>query len=53
MTSIDKLPLVQCSLALLADRLSPRDHVAIVVYAGAAGVVLEPTVEPRRRSSKR
>ena len=28
---------------MLADRLSPRDHVAIVVYAGAAGVVLEPT----------
>jgi len=43
MSSMDKLPLVQCSLALLADRLSPRDHVAIVVYAGAAGVVLEPT----------
>jgi len=43
MASIDKLPLVQCSLALLADRLSPRDHVAIVVYAGAAGIVLEPT----------
>jgi len=43
MASIDKLPLVQCSLALLADRLSPRDRVAIVVYAGAAGIVLEPT----------
>jgi Ca-activated chloride channel family protein len=43
MNSPDKLPLVQCSLALLADRLSPRDRVAIVVYAGAAGVVLEPT----------
>jgi len=43
MNSADKLPLVQCSLALLADRLSPRDRVAIVVYAGAAGVVLEPT----------
>jgi Ca-activated chloride channel family protein len=43
MSSMDKLPLVQCSLALLADRLSPRDHVAIVVYAGAAGIVLEPT----------
>ncbi|HEV2815828.1 MAG TPA: VWA domain-containing protein [Allosphingosinicella sp.] len=43
MSSMDKLPLVQCSLALLADRLSPRDRVAIVVYAGAAGIVLEPT----------
>src|SRR4051812_7180374 len=43
MSSPDKLPLVQCSLALLADRLSPRARVAIVVYAGAAGIVLEPT----------
>ena len=43
MQSVDKLPLVQCSLALLAQRLSPRDRVAIVVYAGAAGLVLEPT----------
>ena len=43
MSTADKLPLVQCSLALLADRLSPRDRVGIVVYAGAAGVVLEPT----------
>jgi Ca-activated chloride channel homolog len=43
MNSPDKLPLVQCSLALLADRLSPRDRVSIVVYAGAAGIVLEPT----------
>jgi Ca-activated chloride channel family protein len=43
MSSVDKLPLVQCSLALLADRLGPRDRVAIVVYAGAAGIVLEPT----------
>ena len=43
MDTADKLPLVQCSLALLANRLSPRDHVSIVVYAGAAGLVLEPT----------
>ena len=43
MATVDKLPLVQCSLALLADRLSPRDRVAIVVYAGAAGLVLPST----------
>ena len=43
MNSIDKMPLVQCSLALLAERLNPRDRVAIVVYAGAAGLVLPPT----------
>ena len=49
MSSMDKLPLVQCSLALLADRLSPRDHVAIVVYAGAAGDRARADLEPRRR----
>jgi Ca-activated chloride channel homolog len=43
MNSPDKLPLVQCSLALLADRLTSRDRVSIVVYAGAAGIVLQPT----------
>ncbi|MEP9359345.1 von Willebrand factor type A domain-containing protein [Sphingomonas sp. KR3-1] len=39
----DKLPLVKKALTQLADRLTPRDRVSIVVYAGAAGVVLEPT----------
>lgn len=42
----DKLPLVKTALAMLADRLSPRDKVSIVVYAGAAGIVLEPTSNP-------
>ena len=44
----DKLPLVQCSLALLAERLNPRDRVAIVVYAGAAGAGARADLEPRR-----
>ncbi|GAA0307123.1 VWA domain-containing protein [Sphingomonas oligophenolica] len=39
----DKLPLVKAALSLVADNLQPRDKVGIVVYAGAAGVVLEPT----------
>ncbi len=39
----DKLPLVQSSLALLTESLRAQDKVAIVVYAGAAGVVLPPT----------
>ena len=43
MNSPDKLPLLKNSLALLVDTLSPEDTVAIVVYAGAAGTVLEPT----------
>jgi Ca-activated chloride channel family protein len=48
MMSRDKLPLVQCSLALLAEQMNPRDRVSIVVYAGAAGKVLDPTGDPRR-----
>ncbi|HVV84396.1 MAG TPA: VWA domain-containing protein [Kofleriaceae bacterium] len=39
----NKLPLLQQSLAMLADQLGPRDHVAIVAYAGSAGVMLPPT----------
>ncbi len=43
MSSNDKLPLVKSALAMLADRLGPKDKVSIVVYAGAAGIVLDPT----------
>ena len=43
MNAPDKLPLVKTALAGLAGELSPKDTVAIVVYAGAAGMVLEPT----------
>jgi Ca-activated chloride channel family protein len=43
MQSADKLPLLKSSLRLLVDELRPQDRVAIVVYAGAAGLVLPPT----------
>ena len=39
----NKLPLVQASMKLLTDQLREQDRVAIVVYAGAAGLVLPPT----------
>lgn len=39
-----KLPLLKRAFALLVDQLSGNDTVSIVVYAGSAGVVLEPTV---------
>jgi Ca-activated chloride channel family protein len=39
----DKLPLLKSGMRMLADQLRPEDKVSIVVYAGAAGVVLEPT----------
>ncbi len=43
MNNQDKLPLVINSLKLLLGQLEPNDTVGIVVYAGAAGTVLEPT----------
>ncbi|MDF2380462.1 von Willebrand factor type A domain-containing protein [Nostoc ellipsosporum NOK] len=39
----DKLPLVKSSMKLLVEKLREQDRVSIVVYAGAAGLVLEPT----------
>lgn len=41
MASTDKLPLLQTALKLLTAQLSAQDKVSIVVYAGAAGVVLD------------
>jgi len=38
-----RLPLVKQSLALLVNELREQDHVAIVVYAGAAGLALPST----------
>jgi Ca-activated chloride channel family protein len=43
MDSPDKLPLLVDAMKLLVQTLEARDHVAIVVYAGASGVVLPPT----------
>ncbi|HEX8618188.1 MAG TPA: von Willebrand factor type A domain-containing protein, partial [Thermoanaerobaculia bacterium] len=37
-----KLPLVQQALHVLVDTLRAEDRISIVVYAGAAGVVLPP-----------
>ena len=39
----NKLPLLIRSFKLLLSALAPDDRVAIVTYAGSAGVVLEPT----------
>lgn len=39
----NKLPLLKRALRRLVDRLSPKDSVAIVTYAGSSGVVLPPT----------
>lgn len=43
MNTPDKLPLVKRAFRLLVNELRPNDRVAIVVYAGAAGEVLDST----------
>lgn len=43
MNEPNKLPLVQSAMRMLLQKLSERDRVAIVVYAGAAGLVLPST----------
>jgi Ca-activated chloride channel family protein len=43
MNEPEKLPLVQQAFRALVQELRPQDRVAIVVYAGAAGLVLPPT----------
>ncbi|WP_269792702.1 VWA domain-containing protein [Stenotrophomonas sp. Iso1] len=43
MYSDDKLPLLKRAFAQLVPQLRSQDRVAIVAYAGSAGLVLEPT----------
>lgn len=43
MSSDDKLPLLKRGLKLMLAKLNEKDSVSIVVYAGASGIVLEPT----------
>ena len=43
MSEPNKLPLLKQSLKILVNELRNKDKVAIVVYAGAAGLVLAPT----------
>lgn len=43
MSSQNKLPLLKKAFGLLSKQLTDRDSVSIVVYAGAAGIVLPPT----------
>jgi len=48
MDAPNKLPLVQQGMRLLADQLNENDRVAIVVYAGATGLLLDSTTGDRR-----
>lgn len=44
----NKLPLLKAAMRLLVERLRAQDRVAIVVYAGASGVVLPSTSGDRK-----
>ena len=44
MRSVDKLPLLKQALAMLTRSLDVHDRIGIVVYAGASGVALAPTM---------
>jgi Ca-activated chloride channel family protein len=49
MAQPNKLPLVKHGMKLLVDQLGENDRVAIVVYAGAAGMVLDSTTGDRKQ----
>ena len=46
----NKLPLLQKAFRLLVNELGPKDRVSIVVYAGAAGLVL-PSTEASKKET--
>ena len=50
MNDPNKLPLLKSAFGLLVNELRPQDRVAIVVYAGAAGLVLESTPGNRKET---
>lgn len=49
----NKLPLLKSAFAMLVNELRPQDRVAIVVYAGAAGLVLGSTPGNRKEQIMR
>lgn len=49
MNDQNKLPLVKAGLRMLVEQLTENDRVAIVVYAGAAGLVLDSTTADKKR----
>ena len=53
MDQANKLPLLQASMRLLTKQLRQEDRVAIVVYAGAAGLVLPSTAGADKRTISR
>ncbi len=50
MADADKLPLLKQAMGMLTEKLREQDKVSIVVYAGAAGLVLPPTSGSNKQS---
>ena len=50
MNEANKLPLLKQSLKILVNQLRKKDKVALVVYAGAAGMVLPPTAGDKKET---
>jgi Ca-activated chloride channel family protein len=48
MMPANKLPLLRTAMRMLVDTLGARDRIAIVVYAGASGLVLDSTPGDRK-----
>ncbi|HKP77184.1 MAG TPA: von Willebrand factor type A domain-containing protein [Longimicrobiaceae bacterium] len=48
MQPANKLPLVKDALRMLVEQLRPQDRISLVVYAGAAGLVLDATPGDRK-----
>lgn len=53
MSPDNRLPLLKRSLGFLVDQLNEQDRVAIVTYAGQAGIALDPTPGDQHRTIKR
>ena len=50
MNNANKLPLVIDGMTMLTEQLTENDSVAIVVYAGAAGMVLDSTTGDKKKT---
>ncbi|MEY2558807.1 MAG: Ca-activated chloride channel [Verrucomicrobiota bacterium] len=50
MTPAERLPLIKQAMRLLVDKLSEKDRVAIVIYAGGSGLALPSTTGDRKET---
>ncbi|MEY2562171.1 MAG: Ca-activated chloride channel [Verrucomicrobiota bacterium] len=50
MSPAERLPLVKQAMRLLVDKLTEKDRVAIVIYAGGSGLALQSTTGDRKET---